>query len=254
LKTVVIAIAFTVKGARMHHVKICRRAFPVGLLVSCGALLLAQEMPPVKDLPHTIGSASKTRGPLMLCALPDAGVVSAALDAGAKGGRRPFVIGWELQADPPRELSKIVLITSLPPRGNLAKENCKRVQRLPSGGADAMRLHTPYAAVDKATDWTTGYTSLVLTAKNDTIPAKDYVPRLKRHIRLVTQLFEPNGLDGYIAYAGEDFEWAYLHWVDQETSVRAFATPAGKTGPADSASFQHARGASLQIFPDGLRK
>jgi len=112
-----------------------------------------------------------------------------------------------------------------------------------------MQLHTPYAAVDKATDWTTGYTSLVMTAKNDALPAKDYVPRLKRHIRLVTQLFEPNGLDGYIAYAGEDFEWAYLHWLDKETSVKAFATPEGKTGPADSASFQHGRGASVQIFP-----
>ena len=80
------------------------------------------------------------------------------------------------------------------------------------------------------------------------------MPRLKRHIRLVTQLFEPNGLDGYMVYAGEDFEWAYLHWVDKETSVRAFATPAGKTGPADSVSIQHPRGVSVQIFPEMLRK
>lgn len=117
-----------------------------------------------------------------------------------------------------------------------------------------MQLHTPYALVDKAMDWTAGYTSLVMTAKNDALPAKDYVPRLKRHVRLVTQLFEPHGLDGYMVYAGEDFEWAYLHWVDKETSVRAFATPEGKTGPADSASFQHPRGASVQIFPGDLEK
>jgi hypothetical protein len=238
----------------MRHVYVCSRAFLIGLAVPCGASLLAQELAPVKDLPHTIGSASKTRGPLMFCAIPDASIIPAVYDAAVKGGRRPFVIGWELKAEPPRELAKIVLITSLPQAGNLARANCKRVQPLPAGGADAMQLHTPYALVDKAMDWTTGYTSLVMTAKNDALPAKDYVPRLKRHVRLVTQLFEPNGLDGYIVYAGEDFEWGYLHWVDKETSVKAFATPEGKTGPADSASFQHARGASVQIFPGDLGK
>jgi hypothetical protein len=238
----------------MRHVYFCSRALLIGLAVSCGAPLPAQELAPVKELPHTLGSASKARGPLMFCALPDAGIIPAAYDAAAKGGQRPFVIGWELKADPPRELAKIVLITSLPQAGNLTKANCKRVQPLPAGGADAMQLHTPYALVDKAMNWTAGYTSLVMTAKNDALPAKDYVPRLKRHVRLVTQLFEPHGLDGYMVYAGEDFEWAYLHWVDKETSVMAFATPEGKTGPADSASFQHSRGASVQIFPSDLDK
>ena len=237
----------------MWHVYVCSRVLLMGLAVSCSASLLAQELAPVKDLPHTIGSASKTR-PLMFCAVPDASIIPAAYDAAVKNGKRPFVIGWELKADPPKELARIVLITSLPQTGNLAKANCKRVQPLPSGGADAMQLHTPYALVDKATDWNTGYTTLVMTARNDVLPANDYVPRLKRHVRLVTQLFEPNGLDGYIVYAGGDFEWGYLHWVDKETSVRAFATPEGKTGPADSASIQHSRGASVQIFPGDLGK
>jgi hypothetical protein len=228
--------------------------FLVGLAASCGASLLAQELALVKDLPHTIGSASKTRGPLMFCAIPDASIIPPTYDAAVKSGKRPFVIGWELKADPPKELAKIVLITSLPQTGDLAKANCKRARPLPSGGADAMQLYTPYAAVDKATNWTSGYTSLVMTARNDALPAKDYVPRLKRHVRLVTQLFESNGLNGYIVYAGEDFEWAYLHWVDKETSIKAFATEEGKTGPADSASFQHGRGASVQIFPGDLGK
>ncbi len=236
----------------MREASVHRRAFLMALAVSCGAWLPAQPLAPVNDLPHTIGSASKTRGPLMFCSIPDAAIIRAAYDAARKGGKRPFVIAWELKADPPRELAKIVLITNLPQAGNLAKENCRRVQPLPSGGADAMQLHTPYAAVDKAADWTTGYTSLVMTAKNDVLPAMDYVPRLKRHIRLVTQLFEPHGMDGYVVYAGQDFEWAYLHWVDKETSVKAFTTPEGKTRPADSASFQHGRGASVQFLPDPL--
>jgi hypothetical protein len=238
----------------MRRVFLCSQAILIGLAVSCGMTLLAQELAPVKDLPNTIGSASKTHGSLMFCAIPDGSIIPAAYDTAAKSGKRPFVIGWELKADPPQELATILLITSLSQAGNLAKANCKRVQPLPSGGADAMQLHTPYAAVDKVTDWRTGYTSLVMTAKNDTLPYKDYVPRLKRHVRLVTQLFEPNGLDGYIVYVGEDFEWAYLHWMDKEASVKAFATPEGKTGPADSASFQHARGPAVQIFPGDLGK
>src|SRR5229473_3170885 len=109
----------------------------IRLAISCGASLPAQELSPVKDLPHTIGSASKTRGPLMFCAIPDASIIPAAYGAAAKGGQRPFVIGWELRADPPQELAKIVLITSLPHAGTLAEANCKRVQPLPRGGADA---------------------------------------------------------------------------------------------------------------------
>jgi hypothetical protein len=203
----------------------------------------------VKELPRTIGRASIIRGPVLFCALPDPSPIAAAYKAASKAGGHPFVIGWELRAPPPRELAKIVLITSLPETGALTKTDCKRIQPLPSGGPDAMQLHTPYAAVDKAVDWNAGYTALVMTAKNDALPAGNYVPRLKRHIKLVTQLFEPKGMDGYVIYAGEDFEWAYLHWTSKAASVKAFASPEGKTGPADSASFQHGRGASVQIFP-----
>src|SRR5712671_6228492 len=110
----------------MRHVYVlCSRVFVIGFAISCGASLRAQELAPVKDLPHTIGSASKSRGPLMFCAIPDASIIPAAYDAAAKGGKRPFVVGWELKADAPQELAKIVLITSLPQTGNLAKANCK---------------------------------------------------------------------------------------------------------------------------------
>lgn len=229
-------------------------AFLMVVAVSCHQSLRAQELAPVKDLPHTIGSASRTHGPLMFCALPDAGVIPPAYAAASKSGTRPFVVGWHLQVDPPRSLGKVLLITNLPPIGSLTGANCKRVQPLPPGGVGAMQLYTPYAAVDKAGDWAQGYTSLVMTAKNDALPADDYVPRLKRHVKLVTQLFEPRGMDGYLVYAGDDFEWAYLHWVSQEASQKAFAAPEGRTGPQDSASFQHVRGTSVQIFPGGLGK
>jgi hypothetical protein len=185
----------------------------------------------------------------MFCTFPDAGAIPTAYAAAVRSGVRPFLAGWEFQADPPRELAKVVLVTNLSQLKSLPSANCKRVQPLRAGGVDAMQLRTPYALVDKAADWAAGYTSLVMTMKNDTLPAADYVPRLKRHIKLVTQLFEPNGLDGYMVYAGEDFEWGYLHWVDRETSQKAFATPEGRTGPQDSASFQHPRGPIIQVFP-----
>ena len=162
------------------------------------------------------------------------------------------MVGWELQVEPPSRLAKNLLLTNLPQTGRLAGSTCTRVQRLGKGGVDTMQLHTPYALVDKATDWSTGYTQQVMTTKNDTLPASEYVPRLKRHVKLVTELFESQGLDGYIVYAGENFEWAYLHWTDRETSQKAFATPAGKTGQQDSQSFQHALGGSTQIFPQQL--
>jgi hypothetical protein len=190
----------------------------------------------------------------MFCAVSNAGVMRTAYDAAVRRRGRRFIIGWELKSDPPQELANIVVITSLPRTGSLAKANCKRVEPLPAGGVNAMQLHRPYALIDRALDWGIGFTSLVMTAKNDALPTIEYLARLKRHIRLVTQLFEPNGLDGYMVYAGEDFEWAYLHWVDKETSVRAFATPAGKTGPADSASIQRPRSVFIQIFPEDLKK
>src|ERR1700739_2776054 len=106
------------KELRMCHVYVGSRVLLMGLAVSCSASLPAQEkLAPVKDLPHTIGSASKTR-PLMFCAIPDASIIPAAYDAAVKNGKRPFVIGWELKADPPKELARIVLITSLPQTGS----------------------------------------------------------------------------------------------------------------------------------------
>ena len=77
----------------MRHVFLCSWAILTGLAVSSGASLLAQELAPVKDLPHTIGSASKTRGSLMFCAISDASIIPEAHDAAAKGDKRSFVIG-----------------------------------------------------------------------------------------------------------------------------------------------------------------
>ena len=98
-----------------------------------------------RDLPQTIGSASQdpSRGPYLFCALQDASVVSAAFADAVKSGRSPFVVGWELKVEPPPRLAKTLLVTNMPQTGRLGDKNCKLVQRLPRGGADAMELHTP---------------------------------------------------------------------------------------------------------------
>ena len=217
-------------------------------LMGQGVLLDAQSLSPVKDLPKTIGSVTQDAGPLSVCALADTRAITLAYNTATARGAKRFVLGWELKVDPPGELAKNLVITNVKRIGVLAKVNCKTVLPLPAGGVDAMQAHTPYALVDKAPDWKTGFTSLVMTARNDNLPANEFVPRLKHHVKLVTQLFEPKGMDGYVVYIGDDFEWGYLHWVDEATSKKAFATPEGATGPKDSATFQHTRGANSQIF------
>jgi hypothetical protein len=209
-----------------------------------GASICAQTaLPPVKDVRATIGNSSRASGPFFFCTLPDA----APLASVPAVARKPaFLIGWTIE-EAPATMARAVVITSLP-KARLSAAGCLRVQRLPAGGVDKMRLHVPYAIVDQASDWSVGFTALVMALKNDDMPAGDYIPRLRRHVKLVTQLFASKGMDGYMVYAGDNFEWAYLHWKDEDTAKRAFATPHGATGPQDSRSIQRPL-PRTQIFP-----
>jgi hypothetical protein len=214
------------------------------LAAICMAGAYAQTpLPPVKDVPATIGNASRATGPFSFCTLPDPAPLAAAQ---AAAGSKPFLIGWTIE-EAPAPMAKVVAITNLP-TARLSGAGCKQVQALTAGGVDQIKLHVPYAIVDKVPDWSVGFTALVMAQKNDDMPAADYIPRLKRHVKLVTQLFESKGMDGYIVYAGENFEWAYLHWTDEDTAKRAFATPDGATGPQDSRSIQRPL-SRKQIFP-----
>jgi hypothetical protein len=166
--------------------------------------------------------------------------------AQSAAGKKPFLIGWTVE-EAPAAMAKVVAITSLA-KSALPAAGCMPVRPLPAGGVDKMQLRLPYAIVDRAPDWSAGFTALVMALKNDDMPAGDYIPRLRRHVKLVTQLFESKGMDGYMVYAGDNFEWAYLHWTDEETAKRAFATPDGATGPKDSRSIQRPL-PRAQIFP-----
>lgn len=214
-------------------------------LALCGGGIFAQTtaLPPVKDVPATIGSASKAGGPFFFCTLADGAALAAAQ---TRAGGKPFLLGWSIE-EAPATMSKVVAITNLA-KASLPAGGCQQVQALGAGGVDKMPLHAPYAIVDKAPDWSVGFTALVMALKNDDMPAADYIPRLRRHVKLVTQLFESKGMDGYMVYAGDNFEWAYLHWKDEDTAKRAFATPDGATGPRDSRSIQRPL-PRVQIFP-----
>lgn len=210
--------------------------------LACTGAQAADELPPVKDVPATIGAATKAKA-LSFCTLAD----PAPLASVKAGGRKePFLIGWTIE-QMPATMSKVVAITNLK-KAALPADGCKAVARLPKGGVSNMELGVPYAIVDKVPDWSKGFTALVMAQRNDDMPASDYIPRLKRHVKLVTQLFESKGMDGYMVYAGENFEWAYLHWKDEDTAKRAFATPDGATGPKDSRSIQRPL-PRTQIFP-----
>jgi hypothetical protein len=211
------------------------RSFPITAVAAVAALCshasFAQAaLPPVPDVPSTIGKASAVATPLHFCTMADPAPLKAARTA---AGKHPVLIAWNIAETPPH-IEQTVAIASADAKG------CLPVKALPAGGVDAMKLQVPYAVVDKAADWSAGYTALVMNIRNDDLPAGDYLPRLKRHVKLVTSLFESKGMDGYIVLAGEAHEWAYLHWTDEDTAKRAFATPEGATGPRDSRSIQRA--------------
>ena len=204
-----------------------RALVPLLALAFAAASAFAEDDLPVPpDVVATHGGASALATPLRLCTTDD----PAALQA-TPMEPKPVRLAWTIGEQPPG-LSKVVAITS----GDFA--GCTAVRALPPGGVDAMKLDTPYAIVDKAPDWSKGYTALVMARKRDELTTSGYAQRLKRHVKLVTSLLESRGMDGYIVVAGETHEWAYLHWIDEDTAKRAFATPEGASGLRDSRSIQ----------------
>jgi len=182
-------------------------------------------LPDIPNIEKTIGNATLANKPLSFCSANEVSAFNSYLSPSS------LFIGWEIEG-PPSGIGKVVAIS------DLMGSNCKAVQPLPPGGVMNMKTRTPYAIVDNAPDWSKGFTALVITRKNASFTDDAYLARLKRHVNLVTQLFSTNGMDGYFVYAGEDHEWAYLHWTDEETAKKAFSTEQGATGPKDSRSIQ----------------
>ncbi|MES2189838.1 MAG: hypothetical protein V4454_06930 [Pseudomonadota bacterium] len=212
--------------------------------LAIGSAASAQSpLPSVPNVDKTIGTQTtgSSTTALSFCTSDNAASLAQAAASAGNTGKKTVLTGWTI-AETPGRISKVVAISSL------QHPSCKPVQPLPAGGVAQMQLHVPYAVIDKASDWSTGFTALVMAIRDDALPAANYVPRLKRHVNLVTQLFETKGLDGYMVYAGEDHEWAYLHWPDEDTAKRAFATPDGATGPKDSRSIQRPVDRT-QLFP-----
>jgi hypothetical protein len=216
------------------------------LLVWMSSNVLAQHA--VKDLPlvtmikETHGQAGLLAKRMSFCTFADPLSFKSSLNQLAANATGSTWIAWSLD-EWPMQLKKHVAITDFPAASHAA--GCIQVEKLPPGGVDDIQLHVPYALVDHAVDWSVGFTALVMAIINDDMPREHYIPRLKRHVNLVTQLFESKGMDGYVVYAGADFEWAYLHWKDEETAKKAFATPDGATGPMDSRSIQRPLGRKL---------
>lgn len=203
-----------------------RRFGSVIMLALCGTSALAQgSLPAPPDVTATHGNASALATPLRFCTMDDAAPLQAA------GGAKAVRLAWTI-AEPPPGLARTVAIASIDAPG------CVPVRALPAGGVDGMQRDTPYVIVDNAADWSAGYTALVMARKNDDLSNAAYAARLKRHVKLVTSLLESRGMDGYVVEAGETHEWAYLHWIDEDTARRAFATAEGASGLKDSRSIQ----------------
>lgn len=231
------------------------RAGPAAALLLTCVAALAQTPPPsgtsvaalsaVPNVAATIGTQAALKEGLRFCTLDEPATLAQAARDLAASGRKPVLIGWRI-AETPGHIGKVVAVS------NASHPACQPVQTLPAGGVQSMQLEVPYAVIDKAPDWSAGFTALVMAVRDEAMPAADYVPRLKRHVNLVASLFESKGLDGYLVYAGADHEWAYLHWPDEDTAKRAFATPDGATGPKDSRSIQRPVG-TQPVFAAALK-
>ena len=191
------------------------------------------------NVASTLGIASMTSA-LFFCSLNDVKPLATAADGG--GTRRPVLWAWSIDPPPPG-LLKVLAVSSMNQPG------CQAVQPLPVGGVDAVELHVPYAIIDKAADWSVGFTSIVIARKKADLAPVDFTLRLKRHVNLVFQLFESKGLDGYLVQFDGEVEWAYLHWPDLKTAKDAFATPDGATGPQDFYSFAEPFMPQTKVFP-----
>lgn len=202
------------------------------VLSLCSAAAFAQgALPVLPDVTATHGNASALATPLRFCTMDDAAPIQAGRATAGTSGAKDVRLAWTIGEQPPG-LAKIVAIASADAPG------CVPVRALPAGGVDNMQLNTAYVIVDQAPDWSAGYTALVMARKNDDLSITEYAARLKRHVKLVTSLLESRGMDGYIVDAGETHEWAYLHWIDEDTAKRAFATAEGASGLKDSRSIQ----------------
>lgn len=172
---------------------------------------------------------------LSFCCLPD----PAALLAAGPDELRGLAQARLLERDPPQPLHRVLALAQRDAPVTRRFALCLPVCPLPVEGVAGMRTHVPYAVVDRCTDWRDGHVALVMTVRNDDIAPADYLAHLKEHVALVRRLFEGQGLDGYYVYAGEEFEWAWLHWPTAGQASAAFATPEGQRGPRHSRSFQH---------------
>lgn len=201
-----------------------------------------QDLPLVPMITESHGQAGLIAKKMSFCTFDDPVSFKSSVAQQAPHATGSTWLAWSLD-EWPKSLKKHVALTDSP--GATPAGGCLQVEKLPPSGVDGIQLHVPYVLVDHAVDWSVGFTALVMAIKNDDMPSEHYMPRLKRHVNLVTQLFESKGMDGYVVYAGADFEWAYLHWKDEDTAKRAFATPDGATGPKDSRSIQRPLGRKL---------
>ena len=214
----------------------------VWMATSAIAQHAVQDLPAVPMIKETHGQAGLIAKRMSFCTFEDPLAFKSAVNQASASASGATWIAWSLD-EWPQALKKHVAITDF--SSATSAMGCTRVEKLPAGGVQDIQLHVPYVLVDHAVDWSVGFTALVMAIKNNDMPIEHYMPRLKRHVNLVTQLFESKGMDGYVVYAGADFEWAYLHWKDEDTAKRAFATPDGATGPQDSRSIQRPLGRKL---------
>ncbi len=85
---------------------------------------------------------------------------------------------------------------------------------------------TAYSMFNPKFDWSEGYTLAFVGARKPSLSKDAFLDRLKNHIEMARDVMGPRGLQGYIVFAHDDYEVAYLNWNSQKAHDLTMKDPA----------------------------
>jgi len=119
---------------------------------------------------------------------------------------------------------------------DFAKTEMLLVDRLQAPEGD-LKTGAVYDLSHRSTDWNQGYTTLFVGKRKEPTSQTAYLERLSHHIHQFDENMTIYGLNGYVAYLDENFEIAWLNWIDRASADRAYQSSAGQEIIQDASSF-----------------
>ncbi|WP_372368661.1 type 1 glutamine amidotransferase domain-containing protein [Candidatus Uabimicrobium sp. HlEnr_7] len=100
-----------------------------------------------------------------------------------------------------------------------------------------MQVDTLYNASTGNPNWQgDGHIVIYIGCKKDD-SSKNFIKQLQAHVNMARKSFKENGCEGYVVYATQDIEIAYLWWTDLQTMKDFFGSELGQACMNDAKSF-----------------